>query len=78
MDSVTSRDGTLIAYERAGQGPAVILVGGGLLDPANFFHDAGNAVAAAVPHAERRTIEIQGHVADPKVLAPILKGFFTA
>jgi alpha-beta hydrolase superfamily lysophospholipase len=32
MDSVTSRDGTLIAYERSGVGPAVILVGGGLDD----------------------------------------------
>jgi pimeloyl-ACP methyl ester carboxylesterase len=29
---VTSQDGTLIAYERQGGGPAVILVGGGLDD----------------------------------------------
>jgi pimeloyl-ACP methyl ester carboxylesterase len=28
-----SRDGTPIAYERIGDGPAVILVGGGLVDP---------------------------------------------
>ena len=32
MDRVTSRDGTSIAYERSGRGPAVILVGGGLDD----------------------------------------------
>ena len=32
MDSVTSKDGTPIAYERRGSGPAVILVGGGLDD----------------------------------------------
>ena len=31
-DRVTSRDGTSIAYERVGSGPAVILVGGGLDD----------------------------------------------
>jgi pimeloyl-ACP methyl ester carboxylesterase len=29
---VTSRDGTSIAYERQGRGPAVVLVGGGLDD----------------------------------------------
>jgi pimeloyl-ACP methyl ester carboxylesterase len=32
MGSVTSRDGTSIAYERSGSGPAVILVTGGLDD----------------------------------------------
>jgi pimeloyl-ACP methyl ester carboxylesterase len=32
MNSITSRDGTSIAYERSGSGPAVILVGGGLDD----------------------------------------------
>jgi pimeloyl-ACP methyl ester carboxylesterase len=31
---VTSRDGTSIAYDRQGSGPAVILVGGALVDPA--------------------------------------------
>jgi pimeloyl-ACP methyl ester carboxylesterase len=32
MDSVTSKDGTPIAYKRRGSGPAVIFVGGGLDD----------------------------------------------
>jgi alpha-beta hydrolase superfamily lysophospholipase len=32
MASVTSRDGTPIAYERAGSGPALVLVGGGAAD----------------------------------------------
>jgi hypothetical protein len=31
---VTSKDGTSIAYERQGGGPAVVLVGGALVDPA--------------------------------------------
>jgi pimeloyl-ACP methyl ester carboxylesterase len=39
MDKVVSRDGTTIAFDRAGTGPAVILVGGALgqraLDPLN-------------------------------------------
>ncbi|KAE8764221.1 alpha/beta fold hydrolase [Georgenia thermotolerans] len=30
MDTVVSRDGTVIAYERSGEGPAVVLVGGAL------------------------------------------------
>jgi len=34
MSRVTSKDGTSIAYDRHGSGPAVILVGGGLVDPA--------------------------------------------
>jgi alpha-beta hydrolase superfamily lysophospholipase len=34
MPAVTSKDGTSIAYESAGSGPAVILVGGGLDDGA--------------------------------------------
>jgi pimeloyl-ACP methyl ester carboxylesterase len=32
MDRVTSRDGTSIAYDRQGSGPAVILVGGAFVD----------------------------------------------
>jgi pimeloyl-ACP methyl ester carboxylesterase len=32
METVTSKDGTRIAYERQGQGPALILVGGALSD----------------------------------------------
>jgi pimeloyl-ACP methyl ester carboxylesterase len=34
MGRVTSKDGTSIAYDRQGGGAAVILVGGGLVDPA--------------------------------------------
>jgi pimeloyl-ACP methyl ester carboxylesterase len=32
MDRVTSRDGTTIAFDRSGEGPAVVLVGGALSD----------------------------------------------
>ena len=34
MRQLTSNDGTPIAYDRAGSGPAVVLVGGALVDPA--------------------------------------------
>jgi pimeloyl-ACP methyl ester carboxylesterase len=47
---------------------------GGL--PPDFFTRAADAVAASIPHAERQTIEGQGHVADPKALAPVLERFF--
>src|SRR5512135_3093488 len=32
MQKVTSRDGTAIAFDKTGQGPAIILVGGALSD----------------------------------------------
>jgi pimeloyl-ACP methyl ester carboxylesterase len=36
MDKVTSKDGTIIAYEKTGQGQAVILVTGAFMDHASF------------------------------------------
>jgi pimeloyl-ACP methyl ester carboxylesterase len=49
MSAVTSKDGTSIAYERMGSGPAVILVGGGI--------DDGSENAPLVPElAERFTV----------------------
>jgi pimeloyl-ACP methyl ester carboxylesterase len=37
---------------------------------------AAEAIAASIPHAERLTIEGQGHVVDPKTLAAVLEAFF--
>jgi hypothetical protein len=37
---------------------------------------AAEAIAASIPHAERLTIEGQGHVVDPKELAAVLEAFF--
>jgi hypothetical protein len=49
MDRVTSRDGTAIAYERDGRGPALILLGGAI--------DDGSENAPLVPElAERFTV----------------------
>jgi len=45
MQQVTSKDGTTIAYEQVGQGPALILVGGALNDH--------KAVASGTPLAKR-------------------------
>jgi Alpha/beta hydrolase family len=49
---------------------------GGL--PADFFDRAADAIAAAVPRAERLTLAGQGHVADPKAVAGVLERFFAA
>jgi pimeloyl-ACP methyl ester carboxylesterase len=49
MDRVTSKDGTSIAYDRQGSGPAVVLVGGG-------FVDRSENAPLAVELAERFTV----------------------
>jgi hypothetical protein len=49
---------------------------GGL--PPDLFDRAADAIAATVPRAERLTLAGQGHVADPKAVAPVLERFFTA
>jgi pimeloyl-ACP methyl ester carboxylesterase len=37
---------------------------------------AADAIAASIPRAQRRTLEGQGHVVDPKTFAPVLEQFF--
>lgn len=37
---------------------------------------AADVIAASLPRAERRTLQGQGHVADPKAVVPILERFF--
>jgi len=44
----------------------------------DFFPKAAAAIAAQIAHAQVRTIRGQGHVADPKELAPVLAEFFNA
>lgn len=66
--------------------PALVLTGG--LSPefqpgmsgmaADIFEQAADAIAAALPHAQRLTIGGQGHVADPKAVAPLLTRFYGA
>jgi pimeloyl-ACP methyl ester carboxylesterase len=61
---------TLVATGEAGLDPHTR----GL--PSGFFEWAADAIAARIPHAERQTLEGQTHVADPKVLTPVLERFF--
>jgi pimeloyl-ACP methyl ester carboxylesterase len=54
--------------------PTLVATGGG----DEFFQRAADAVAESIPQAERRTLEGQGHVVDPRALAPVLERFFGA
>jgi pimeloyl-ACP methyl ester carboxylesterase len=58
MDTVTSPDGTTIAFDRVGQGPALILVGGALQyragDPRTAYLAEILAVRFTVYHYDRR------------------------
>jgi pimeloyl-ACP methyl ester carboxylesterase len=61
--------------------PTLVVTGGASPDSfvgggGNFFDAAADAIAASIPRAERLILDGQGHVADPKVLAPVLERFF--
>ena len=43
-----------------------------------FMHNAAQAVAHALPHAQHLTLQGQTHDVAPEVLAPVLENFFTA
>jgi pimeloyl-ACP methyl ester carboxylesterase len=54
--------------------PSLVLDGG---ESEGLKHVAADALAAALPNSERRTLEGQGTLVPPEVLAPVLKEFFT-
>jgi hypothetical protein len=60
---------TLVAM---GGASAESFVGGG----GDFFGQAADAIVAAIPHAQRMTVEGQTHMVDPRALAPVLRPFF--
>ncbi|MGH3360356.1 MAG: alpha/beta fold hydrolase [Nocardioidaceae bacterium] len=57
---------------------------GAVLDPhmgrlrPGFFDDAADLIVEHLPDAQRRVLEGQSHVADPQVVAPVLRTFFDA
>jgi alpha-beta hydrolase superfamily lysophospholipase len=61
--------------------PTLVATGEAARDPAaarwvKALDPAADAIAASIPRAERRVIEGQGHVADPKAVAAVLEAFF--
>src|SRR5207244_9983055 len=57
MQHVTSKDGTIIAYEQSGQGPALIVVGGVLGD----HHQQEGLAALLAEHFTVYNIDRRGH-----------------
>jgi pimeloyl-ACP methyl ester carboxylesterase len=64
--------------------PTLVVTGGRSQDahagglPPDFFDRAADAIAASIPRAQRLALAGQGHVADPKAVAPVLRRFFSA
>jgi hypothetical protein len=59
----------------------LVITGGGPQRPdaarwVRALTPTADAIAAAVPDAERATLECEGHVADPRALAALLTRFF--
>jgi hypothetical protein len=72
MSAVTSNDGTRIAFDRVGRGPALVVVGGAF----SYRGWKGNVeIADLLPESRRRTLEGQSHNVSMKVLAPVVEGF---
>ncbi|MFI6323610.1 alpha/beta fold hydrolase [Nonomuraea sp. NPDC050556] len=69
--------GGALAYDAAALPPAgiarpvLVATGGGM----SFYEQAGDALAAILPKAERVTVD-QGHVVDARTFAPVLRRFF--
>jgi pimeloyl-ACP methyl ester carboxylesterase len=62
--------------------PVLLITGAGVDPrmaglPVDFFGAAADAAAAALADARRATLPVEGHVADPAALAPVLRAFFT-
>lgn len=72
MDGVRGEAGRPLAEERRGDGLELFMRLAGLSEA---LDRAADAIAASIPQAVRQTIEGQTHVADPKLLAPVLERF---
>lgn len=82
-DAACLRDGRPPVTRLATITQPTLVATGGIPDPhmgglqPGFFDTAADVIAAALPKAERRIIEGQTHVADPKALAGLLEQFLT-
>jgi pimeloyl-ACP methyl ester carboxylesterase len=91
MSTVTSRDGTPIAFEQSGQGPAVVMVGGTLGDRSqqaplaalladhftvfNYYRLGHGESGSTEPYAVEREIEDLGALVDEAGGSAIALGF---
>jgi pimeloyl-ACP methyl ester carboxylesterase len=56
--------------------PTLIMDGGASYEIMPFMRATAEALTQAIPHAEHRILEEQGHDIDPKAVAPVLTAFF--
>lgn len=81
-DAACLGDGPPPATRLAAVTQPVLLTTGVTPDPhsaeltTDFFGAAADATAACLPHAQRATLEVAGHIPDPAVLGPILTRFY--
>jgi pimeloyl-ACP methyl ester carboxylesterase len=75
-DTTMMADRTLLAERVPTVAAPLLVIEGGASE--SWVRDAVAAVARAVPHARRHTIEGQTHEVDPDALAPVLLDFFSA
>jgi pimeloyl-ACP methyl ester carboxylesterase len=73
-DNAIMGDGAVPAERLASITVPTLVMDGGA-SPA-FMHNAAQAVADVLAHAQRRTLEGQAHDVAPEVLAPVLVAFF--
>ncbi len=69
METVTSRDGTMIPFDRSGEGPAVILVGGAFKHRA-FDPRTAELAALLAEHFTVSNYDRRGRGATPGIPRP--------
>jgi pimeloyl-ACP methyl ester carboxylesterase len=75
--AVVGEDRAVPADRAAGVTAQVLVMDGGASKEAiPFMHITAEQLTKAIPGAQQRTLEGQGHDVDDKVLAPVLKEFF--
>jgi hypothetical protein len=77
-DNAVLGDDRSVPVARAARIKAVTLVmdGGASRETLPFMRPTADKIAQAIPNAQRRTVEGQGHDVSSKVVAPILAEFF--
>lgn len=75
-DNAIMGDGSVPSRLLASVSVPTLVIDGGASP--QFMHDAAQAVANALPNAQRRTLKDQTHAVAPEVLGPVLEEFYKA
>ena len=76
-DAAIIGDDRSVPVERAAKvrADALVMDGGASREPMPFMRASADRIAQAIPNAQRRTIEGQGHSVSPEAVAPVLIEF---